>query len=277
MILDPWKRAVLCTLVALVMAAAWLHWSDRPSPTVGNGPYTVEFVWDHGSTTARLAGRSAKLHLDSSLRDLILKEAEKVVADQLPMTGFSRAEGYLELTVLGPTPAFVEIHKFQVTQPDILQIMAAVEREDIRELRRLISLSQNVNVKQPPAWRTPLYTAAAGNHPKSVEVLVELGADPNIADINGSTALSAASMSGNAKTIQQLVHAGAGVNSPGPAGLTPMMLAAEKGHVEAVRALLAAGADPNLRTPSGETALTLAQKNGQERVVKLLREARSLW
>lgn len=65
---------------------------------------------------------------------------------------------------------------------------------------------------------TPLMTAAILGHHDMIDVMVELGADPNVCSIKGSS----------------VMHHAAGW-----------------GHVEVLKALVRNGADPNATTPFG--------------------------
>ena len=85
-----------------------------------------------------------------------------------------------------------------------------------------------------------LAQAAYGGHLSVVRLLIGAGADPNVAQGEGETALT---------------------------------IAAKKGHLKIVSALLAAGANRGYETPYG-TALQLAEKNGHTKVAEMLRDQR---
>ena len=64
------------------------------------------------------------------------------------------------------------------------------------------------------------------------------------------------------KIVQVLVSNGANVNMQNNAGETALMLAAEEGDTKVVCILLDADADPNIRDRKGETALEKAEESG---------------
>lgn len=70
--------------------------------------------------------------------------------------------------------------------------------------------------------------------------------------------------------IETLLHAGAEVNLQDQEGDTALMVAARWGHLDAARVLLMAGADPHLKNHAGQTALTLARQNQTPEWVTLL-------
>ncbi|MEV4636984.1 ankyrin repeat domain-containing protein [Actinoplanes sp. NPDC049548] len=83
--------------------------------------------------------------------------------------------------------------------------------------------------------------------------LLRAGADPNIPDVHGTTALYRASVQNAFVTVRVLLAAGARTDvesGTGEEGL-PLCAAAAWGHEETMRELLAGGADPELREDHG--------------------------
>lgn len=83
------------------------------------------------------------------------------------------------------------------------------------------------------------------------------------------SALAAAALAGHLDTVKVLVDSGADVNLAGPFG-TPLVLAAGRGFVDIVRFLVERAADVEARGEWSETALVEARKNGFEDVVGVL-------
>ena len=157
--------------------------------------------------------------------------------------------------------------------------------------------------------RTPLWIASYYGHVKSVELLIERGAnvelkgDPNVkcssliiasergmieivklllrkgkANINsktksGQTAIYNAAALNKVNIMEYLLTKGANVNEVTHYMYTPLMKASEKGFVDAVRCLLQNGADVGLKSKNGATALMLACGSGHLNVVKTLIES----
>ena len=80
--------------------------------------------------------------------------------------------------------------------------------------------------------------------------------------IGSLTPLLGAVPHGNYKTIELLINAGANVNVKDVRGMTPLAFAftSDRPDPRIVRLLLAKGADPNLKSKNGETALDWANK-----------------
>lgn len=85
--------------------------------------------------------------------------------------------------------------------------------------------------------------------------LLAAGADPNLADEAGRTALDSACETGDAEMVSLLLMTGAKAASADADGVTPLHLAAAKGAEACVRALLEAGADVNAANVNGVTPL----------------------
>lgn len=73
--------------------------------------------------------------------------------------------------------------------------------------------------------------------------------------------------------IKTLLDAGADPDLQDHEGHTALMWAVRWDNLEAARLLLAAGASPHLRNDAGQTALEIADQYGQTELVRLLRHA----
>ena len=91
-----------------------------------------------------------------------------------------------------------------------------------------------------------------------VRLLLDAGADKNLLDCDGFTALMLASDRGHHEVVRLLLEAGADEGLTNCFGRTALMPASQAGRVEIVRLLLDAGADKNLLDCDGFTALMLA-------------------
>ena len=111
---------------------------------------------------------------------------------------------------------------------------------------------------------SPVADAAMIGDLEAVGELLEEGADVNLAQGDGMTALHWAAEVGDAKMVGMLLDAGANMEGVTRIGdYTPLHIASEAGHGEVVRALLEAGADVEAkRAFAGTTSLHLAAASG---------------
>jgi hemoglobin len=124
--------------------------------------------------------------------------------------------------------------------------------------------------------RTLLHAAAAAGDAETVELLLRSGADPNVRDAGGHTALYALGngcRSGGGPVVPILAQAGADVNADdGIKHCTPLHMAARRGNAEVASALLNCGARIDARDSAGDTPLRRAVNCDKPEVARLLLE-----
>ena len=110
-----------------------------------------------------------------------------------------------------------------------------------------------------PIWHTPLTVTLTNGHNDAFTFLIDKGADVNLQDHVGYTALHHAVESRNFDAVSCLVHNGAGVNLFTSINKhTPLMLACQSYNMDAINFLLNKGADVNLQDRDGNSALHFA-------------------
>ncbi|XP_055951736.1 ankyrin-3-like isoform X2 [Argiope bruennichi] len=116
----------------------------------------------------------------------------------------------------------------------------------------------------------PLRLAIRNSHHKTQHFLLDRGANPNAAYFRGSEINLV--NSSNVKSIELLLQYGADVNARDWQGLTPLMKACRsRGNKQTVHLLLKHGADINAMSEGDEqTALHYAVLNGNLEIAKLL-------
>jgi ankyrin repeat protein len=115
-----------------------------------------------------------------------------------------------------------------------------------------------------------LANAAERRDATAVATLLEQKADPNIAQVDGMTALLWASYHDDVVTAQRLINSGADVGATNRYGISALSLACTNGNGALVRLLLKNGADPNTTQSGGETVLMTASRTGRLDAVKAL-------
>ena len=154
-------------------------------------------------------------------------------------------------------------------------LFAAIEKNDIQKVRYLLSISTDVNAKDPYASMTPLMMAAYDGYTEIARLLIEKGADVNArggVDMDMTPLIYAASQD-RVDMVKLLLDKGANVDTKTQYGWTPLFFAASRGRVDIAKLLIDKGADVNAKLPTGETALAEAEKQGNSDMVKLLRQA----
>ena len=89
-------------------------------------------------------------------------------------------------------------------------------------------------------------------------LLLDAGADPDIKDREGATALIRATFEGRLDFVRILLQAGADPQVESAQAVTPLLGACAGGDIQMVQALLDAGSDPSAGNKAGLTPLMLA-------------------
>lgn len=135
------------------------------------------------------------------------------------------------------------------TRPDRLtKIKTAIDGEDMKTLSALIAEDPNIVrlVDKENGNLTLLHKALAGNKPKSAELLLEKGSDPNAPDASGNRPAHAAAQSltdpkSASRLLIDLSDRGADMTLRGPDGKTPVDLAFQRSDTEVAGTLIEEG------------------------------------
>lgn len=152
-------------------------------------------------------------------------------------------------------------------------LLYAARRRQPKAVQLLLNLGLDPN-SHLEVGLAPLGEAAAQGCEEIVSLLLTAGAEPNARTASGLTPLICAAIQGSTEVVRLLAAAGADIQAPGPRGKTALMRAAESGHTIVVKQLLQLGADPTRTDVEGNTALNLASMNGHQEVVGALTEGR---
>jgi ankyrin repeat protein len=149
--------------------------------------------------------------------------------------------------------------------------MAAYEGR-LDSVRSAIESGIDVNGVDSTRSLTALHMAAYNGHTETVKYLIQQGAKVDCRDDEGKTPLIHACTGPFAKSVQALLDAGADVNARDTTeGFTPLMMAAGLGQPEVVDVLLAHNADKSLVDDDQESAADHAKNSGHDKIVELLK------
>jgi ankyrin repeat protein len=134
--------------------------------------------------------------------------------------------------------------------------------------------SLSISLRQNPAVfeRYVVFTAASTSE-DDLSDLLDLGADIDVTDFTGSTALHLAVTVGNSTAIEGLLNKGARTDVYDTVERAPLWEAVSKRDYEAVELLLRHGANPFIVNSDGRTPLHLAASQGHVDMIQALVEA----
>lgn len=144
-------------------------------------------------------------------------------------------------------------------------VLKAIENKDPKALAK--ALAGKGGAKSANARgsleRTALINAAQVGELECVELLLSAGADVNLVDIKGQSALHFAARFGKAPCARALIKAGANIEAPLESGPRPLRLALSSLCIETVMALVDAGADTVAFDSKGKTLMEIAGEHKQ--------------
>jgi ankyrin repeat protein len=117
---------------------------------------------------------------------------------------------------------------------------------------------------------TPLMYAFGENNPELIATLLERGADIDIQDEKGRTALMYAVRKNDPKFFMPLLERGADIDIQDNKGKTALMYAVGANNPEVIATLLERGANKEIQDKDGKTALEHAREKKLSDIIKLL-------
>jgi ankyrin repeat protein len=159
-------------------------------------------------------------------------------------------------------------------EPKLAALITAVRSAQHPAVQTLLAAHPALLNAKDPVQSTLLHHAAGFGTLETMKLLLESGAEVNVANRRGSSPLHWA-IHDEAK-VRLLLSRGANVNVKQSQGRTPLYLAALLGDGHAIlRLLLENGADPNIKSANGRTPLMVAATRGDEKAIRYLLDAKA--
>ncbi|KAJ5967755.1 hypothetical protein N7501_004003 [Penicillium viridicatum] len=159
-----------------------------------------------------------------------------------------------------------------IDSPDVQGCPALFNQAALGNVEGMVMLLDNgadPNGSDKASHGRPLIAAVYGGHITATASLLQYGANVNMLDHHGMTALWWAMASDHFDIAELLLSSGAGTESVGSDGLTPLLWAATEKNLAVLELLINHGADINAQNNSGKTALMRAAS--REHSVPVLR------
>lgn len=121
-----------------------------------------------------------------------------------------------------------------------------------------------LNTRDPGTGETALHISVKAHNDNWVGFLLNKGANTEIKDREGNTALHDAALMGDPTAMAYLISMKAKVDATNNNGETPLILAVHRKDIDLVRQLVEAGADPKAQdTIAGKSALDYAKQDAR--------------
>ncbi len=167
----------------------------------------------------------------------------------------------------------LDIAKNSLVRKVLSNLNKAAYECDVHNLKYLVNCGCKIDHKISIFGEAPIHQSIKSDKPANVDMLkaiLDCGADVNLIDSNGWTALHHAAEKGDLKAATILLDSRANVNAFSNARKTPLHLAAFANRTEMVKLLLERGAAIEFESEEKCTALHFAAKKGSLECVKEL-------
>jgi hypothetical protein len=150
------------------------------------------------------------------------------------------------------------------------ELNALIRRRVIKDIHRIVVDMDETELNAVINGMTAVMTASSVGDVEIVELLLNLGADPNKRGSADRTALQYAAEKNRLAVARKLLDYGADIDAYDNTLLTPLVMATDRGYTDLAIFLIESGADVNIQHVQGWTALIDAAKNGNMKLVQHL-------
>jgi ankyrin repeat protein len=252
-------------------------WTPLHLASLAGSTAVVELLLDHkvdidvridlGETSLYLAAFEGHHQV---LELLVRREANSLLVDRDGKTPLQTAATYGKFECVR---ILVETRPNDINMKNkkgITALAYAASNDHLEIVRVLLEKGADPDIACP-FGQTPLLRASYFGHLRIVEALLSATRLPNAKTKAGWTAVYTALQQKNPEVAEYLVRKGVDCESKSDFGIAPIHLAAENGQVGIMSTLLSVGADANMRTERFKhTPLLIGAQNGHESVVDLL-------
>ncbi|KAK1934473.1 Serine/threonine-protein phosphatase 6 regulatory ankyrin repeat subunit C [Phytophthora citrophthora] len=227
--------------------------------------------------SSKSADEVAVLHDEDKieLRLGVTTESQELSTDQPPIDDLTNSIRS-NWSCSGPPPSYSSYLRVQPPSPSDTDLLAAVQRNDLTSVQRILSQNTDIEMRSEENNFTPLCWAAQAGNLEVLQCLLVEGACVNAVTPSGFTPLLLAALGGHADIVQVLLMKSADPDaSITRSGFTALLVAAFNGYVDVVRHLVKKRVNLEVRSADGSTALHLASEKGHAAVVQLLLAAGS--
>ena len=167
----------------------------------------------------------------------------------------------------------VDMAKDNFVRKVLTNLNKAAKNSDSKNITELVNFGEDINKKKTIFRQAPIHKIIESHDKKKYEVLkqmLDMGADPNIRDSNGWSALHYACQFGDLESVKILIENNANIDTYSNNQRIPLHLASNMNYPEVVKFLLENKSNPNYKDELGCTPMHLASKQGNTKCIEYL-------
>lgn len=190
----------------------------------------------------------------------------------LSETAIQTLKNWIDQGATWPAEVSLATESSATSNPHTNALFGAIRDGNHRVVAEFLGRDKSLVNSRNRYDETPLMQAAIYSDVAMVNLLLEQGADVNLASRDGATALMRAA--GNYEKVERLLARGATIDAKSNYGRTPLLIATSfPGNVKTVQLLLERGAKIDVQDQFGDTCLVSACKRGDAGLAKVLLQA----
>ncbi|XP_033100082.1 nuclear factor NF-kappa-B p105 subunit-like isoform X2 [Anneissia japonica] len=247
--------------------------SRGPKPATSEGAMLI-------SRGLKKPSNSSGMDMDSGDSDIETDSAPDAESDRLFALAKNTSRALYDYSITGDVKMMLAVQRHLMAVQDdfgdtcLHMSIIHQEYEVTKSLLTIIASMPNQDIINMPndLRQTPLHLAVITNRPKTVELLMDKGADPDIVDQHGNTALHLAVQHSSINSVYALLHDSKqpatsarkqpDVNTVNNDGYAPIHLACKNGSLKSLKALCHAHCNIDIQDgTSGYTPLHFAVEN----------------
>ena len=169
----------------------------------------------------------------------------------------------------------VDLSKDNFVRKVLTNLNTAAKNGESENIKELVDFGEDINEKRSIFSQAPIHKIIEnddkeGNKYQVLKELLDMGADPNIKDSNGWSALHYACDLGDLQSVKILVETKAIIDTYSNNQRIPLHLASYNNYPNIVKYLLENKSNPNYKDELGCTPMHLAAKQGNTECIKFL-------
>jgi hypothetical protein len=230
--------------------------------------YAFIEIWDFSDNDSCVVIQSRNIHGPALVRKVCISSGQVLAEGSDAPGDYDWAKTYAYYSkVAQPCSSSFRLDRGPHNKWDA-KLIAAVKDSEYVKVEEALRHGASANARDRDNETALIW---AGNDLRMAELLLDHGADPNLADKEGTLPISHCQKDSDVEMAALLIKHGADLKRKNPDGQGPLLWAAWYGQLVMVKFLVEHGADVNAKDNFGQTPLSFAERQHQDAVLDYLK------